>query len=259
MILGRGSLREHWTQIRGFRMFARVGKRNGRRKTHPVVLVHGLGVSSRYMTPLASNLARCFPVYVPDLPGFGRSEKPRRSLELRTLAEILRAWLEEVGIRSPIVVGNSMGCQIMVELACLDPRSAAAAVLLGPTMDATAPHWASHILRLFEDQFREPPSLVPLQAFDYLTNGPLRTVATFRKALRHDMLGRIHHLTMPTLVLRGERDEIVSREWALQLVQRLPNGSLLEIPEAGHALNYNSPERVGEHVRRLAASLHTGT
>jgi 2-hydroxy-6-oxonona-2,4-dienedioate hydrolase len=42
----------------------------------PVVLVHGYGMSSRYMAPLAEALACDFQVYAPDLPGFGRSDGP---------------------------------------------------------------------------------------------------------------------------------------------------------------------------------------
>ncbi len=77
ILLGRGSLEERWTTIDGSRIFARVSEQNQRGNLPPVVLVHGLGVSSRYMVPLASNLARSFSVYAPDLPGFGLNSKPR--------------------------------------------------------------------------------------------------------------------------------------------------------------------------------------
>ena len=43
----------------------------------PVVLVHGYGVSGRYMLPLAQSLAHRFSVFAPDLPGYGRSQRPR--------------------------------------------------------------------------------------------------------------------------------------------------------------------------------------
>jgi pimeloyl-ACP methyl ester carboxylesterase len=59
-----------WTQVNGRRMHARVGGRVG---APAVVLLHGLGVSSRYMLPLARELAPHFRVYAVDLPGFGRS------------------------------------------------------------------------------------------------------------------------------------------------------------------------------------------
>jgi 2-hydroxy-6-oxonona-2,4-dienedioate hydrolase len=217
-----------------------------------VVLVHGLGVSSRYMKPLADELERSFRVFAPDLPGFGSAPTPERALDVRELAVALRALMERARIDNAIVVGNSMGCQIMVELADLWPESMCAAVLLGPTIDATAKHPLAHIWRLFKDQFREPATLVPMQAFDYLRNGPLRTWDTFQHALRHDMLGRIDRIRVPSVIMRGEHDEIVSREWVEMLASRMPRARVVEVPGAGHALNYNSPLRVGAVVRDLA-------
>src|ERR671910_2246631 len=48
----------------------------------PVVLVHGLVVSSRYMVPTLKRLAAYHRVYAPELPGFGEGEKPRRVLDV---------------------------------------------------------------------------------------------------------------------------------------------------------------------------------
>ena len=133
-----------------------------------------------------------------------------------------------------------MGCQILVELAHLDASAMIGLGFLGPTMDQYARSRLSHVLRLFGDQFCEPPSLIPLQAFDYLGNGPIRTIKTFVKAVRHDMLGRITRVKAPCLILRGERDPIVSQKWAEALASKLPDSDLRIVPRAGHALNYNA-------------------
>jgi 2-hydroxy-6-oxonona-2,4-dienedioate hydrolase len=240
ILLGRKYLRERWDSVGGLRMFSRVSKRVAGIDQIPIVLVHGLGVSSRYMTPLACAWATGHPVYAPDLPGYGRSQKPKHVLNVRELAEALRCWLHIVGIERAVFVGNSMGCQVLVELADLDSGCMPAAALLGPTMDQTVKSRLSHVVRLLKDQFREPPSLVPLQAFDYLGNGPIRTIITFTKAVKHDMLERASRLQAPCLVLRGEHDEIVSQRWVEELASRLPRASVQTIRGAGHALNYNS-------------------
>jgi 2-hydroxy-6-oxonona-2,4-dienedioate hydrolase len=242
--------------VAGHRIFARISPRSPDDHAPPVVLVHGLGVSSRYMVPLALNLAHSFPVYAPDLPGFGRSDKPKRALSIRSLASILRDWMKQTEIERALVIGNSMGCQIIVELAELWPDSMRAAVLLGPTMDGTATSPFTHVWRLLRDQFREPPMLIPIQAFDCLSNGPLRTIRTFSHAIRHEMLSRVHLIGAPTVIMRGALDPIVSRQWTERLVARLPRGGLIEVPGVGHALNYNSPKAVGDVVRKLAA--HAG-
>src|SRR5918992_4506038 len=79
----------------------------------PLVLVHGLGLSHRYMMPVAEELARDYHVYVPDLPGFGDSGHPRRTLTLPELADGLAAWMRAVGLSRVPLLGNSQGCQII--------------------------------------------------------------------------------------------------------------------------------------------------
>jgi pimeloyl-ACP methyl ester carboxylesterase len=242
IILGRDCLREHWLSIDGQRIFARVSKTMPQHPGPAVVLVHGLGVSSRYMVPLARELALVYPTFAPDLPGFGRSSRPRTVLAIRELARWLGVWLEHMGIQRPVLIGNSMGCQVVAET-----ENVSAAVLLGPTMDPSG-GVLGQVGRLVMDQFREPLSLIPLQAFDYLHNGPIRTVRTFRRALAHGMIERVSRLTVPTLVIRGENDPIVSAWFVRQLVLRMPHAELQTIAGAGHALNYNSPREVAGMV-----------
>lgn len=51
------------------------------------------------MVPIARRIAAELPVFVPDLPGHGRSEKPERTLDVPGLAQALRAWMDAVGVR----------------------------------------------------------------------------------------------------------------------------------------------------------------
>ena len=203
------------------------------------------------MTPLAEVLSKQHLVYAPDLPGHGRSGRPSHVLDIGELAEALKQWLDAQRIRSAVFVGNSMGAQVVVELGCITHERMEAAVLLGPTMDQTRSTPYAHIWRLLSDQLVEPPWLVPLQAYDYLSEGPLRTWREFQHAVQHDMLARISFLRAPTLILRGSRDPIVSRAFVEQLATRLPNGHLRTIEGAGHALNYNSPRETARLIEKF--------
>jgi pimeloyl-ACP methyl ester carboxylesterase len=60
----------------------------------PVVLLHGLAVSHRYLMPTADALGGGHPVVVPDLPGFGLSGKPAAALDVdEQEAELVGRWL----------------------------------------------------------------------------------------------------------------------------------------------------------------------
>src|SRR5204862_1922353 len=79
----------------------------------PVVLVHGYGVSGAYMLPLARLLSSSLYALVPDLPGQGKSESANGSCGIDELAEMLGLWIDASGLIRPVIVANSMGCQIV--------------------------------------------------------------------------------------------------------------------------------------------------
>jgi pimeloyl-ACP methyl ester carboxylesterase len=89
----------------------------------PVVFIHGLG-SSGYMEwryNLEATAAR-HRVFAPDLPGFGRTEKPRARYTIQYFARFIERYMEDRGLRSAAVVGASLGGRIALELALEHPR-----------------------------------------------------------------------------------------------------------------------------------------
>ena len=167
------------TVVDGVRMHARVSE--GRAAGGPpVVLVHGLVVSGRYMVPLFDELAPFHDVYAPDLPGFGRSEGPARALDVVGLADALAAWMRAVGLRRAVLVGNSMGCQVIAWLALRHPGLVEKVALQGPTMDPGARSPLRQTWRLLLDTPRESPSLIAIEGLDLVRAGVGRSWRTFR-------------------------------------------------------------------------------
>ncbi len=88
-------------------------------KLLPVILIHGLGASSRYMVPAALCLAADVHVYALDLPGFGQSDKPPHALNVSELSDALDAWMRVEGIERAALVGHSLGCLVVTDFAHL--------------------------------------------------------------------------------------------------------------------------------------------
>jgi len=89
----------------------------------PVVFVHGLG-SSGYIE-WRNNLevvAARHRVFAPDLPGYGRSDKPRARYTIPYFARFVGRYMEERGLRSAALVGTSLGGRIALEVALDQPR-----------------------------------------------------------------------------------------------------------------------------------------
>lgn len=242
--LQQSTLRSHWIEVDGQRMHFRTAPCGGGRASppgRPVVLVHGLAVSSRYMVPTAGWLSRDHPVFAPDLPGFGRSDKPRRVLSVPELADALLGWTRAVGLDRPVYLANSLGCQVVADLAARFPQETGPLVLVVPTIDAHARTWPQQIARLIVDTAMQPPDFLVIMAVDFLQAGPRRTAKTFRHALEDRIEETLPHVPHPVLVVRGSRDPIAPQRWVEELTRLLPRGELRVIRGAGHTVHYTAP------------------
>lgn len=236
-----------WTAVAGWRVYARRSVQMT--NTAPIVMVHGLGMSHRYMMPTLKRLALHAPVYALDLPGFGRSEKPPRTLDVSELAHALATWLDVNEIRGSILLGNSFGCQVIVELILRRPEIASALVLVAPTVDPQARTVSGQLIRISFDALSERLSLVPLALYEYFfVVGFNRALQTLRYALADRIEEKLPRVSLPTLIVRGGKDPLVPQAWAEEITGLLPHAHLVVIPHAAHAVNYDAPEELAREV-----------
>ncbi len=222
-------------------MHARVSVDPVPRDRLPVILVHGLGMSSRYMIPLAKHLAPHVQVYAPDLPGFGLSDKPCHVLTVRELADALAAWMRANGLERAALVGNSLGCEVLVELALAHPGCVDRLVLQGPTPDPDARGIVRQLLGFLAAALFERWSLVWVALTDYARSGVRRYVLTARSMIGNRIGEKLPRVAQPTLVVWGTRDYIVPSAFVRRMAGLLPRGSLAVIPGAAHGINYSHP------------------
>ena len=153
----------------------------------PIVLVHGLAVSHRYLMPTASALARLgHPVLVPDLPGFGRSAKPGTAWDVDRHARHLAAWLDTLGVDRACLAGHSFGAEVVARLAARRPDLTAALVLAGPTADPVARSRTGLVRRFLVDMLVEAPGQAPMIAWESLTSTVVLTSVplTYSRSVR---------------------------------------------------------------------------
>jgi pimeloyl-ACP methyl ester carboxylesterase len=225
----------------------------------PIVFVHGLGVSTRYMAPTMVRLAEDFHVAGPDLPGFGRSGSPPHPLSLAELALALEGWLEARGIGPAIFVGNSYGCQVILELVTRAPHRALGLVLNAPTMDPAHRTALGQFLRVVADVPREPWKLALLVARDYLRAGPWRLLVTLGHALADRVEEKLPLIGVPTLVVCGARDPVVTVQWGSEVARLVgteipgaPGATLQCVGDAAHALPFDDPITFAAIIRNFA-------
>lgn len=224
--------------------FPRVAEGDG-----PIfVLVHGIGVSSRYFHPAAAELAKSGAVYLIDLPGYGAAPDPKRDVSIADHAGVLAGVLLDSSMVNPVLVGHSMGSQVVSRLAVDSPNVTDRIVLLAPTMPSTERSFWPAAWRLVVDGVRNPVHANLIIAWDYLVRCGL---PYFFRQLPHLFDDRIEErlprISARTLVLTGDRDLVVPQSWARFVAESIPRARF-ETVKGPHVIMYIDPVHVAEHI-----------
>jgi len=250
----------------------------------PLLLIHGIGDSSRTWMPVVEAFAQDHTVIAPDLLGHGLSDKPRADYAVAAYANGMRDLLSVLDIDRVTVVGHSLGGGVAAQFAYTFPERCERLVLVGtggidrgvslllrlaaaPTVDLLMPTFGSPVAkgvarvaagmlhRLGTDLGRDAEEI--LKVFDALPDATARRaiLRTLRSAVDWrgqciTMLDRAYLAEgMPTLLLWGAHDAIIPVAHAHKAAESMP-GSRLEIFEdAGHFPHHTDPERFVAVVR----------
>ncbi|VTR75927.1 alpha/beta fold hydrolase [Cellulomonas hominis] len=209
----------------------------------PIVHVHGFAISGRYLMPTARLLARRATNVVPDLPGYGRSEGWGTTLGIPALGEALLGVLDALELERVVLVGNSMGCPVGLEVAHVAPDRVERIVLASPAGGLYNQPLSRGLAQLAKDGPRESPAMARVAVPDYLRFGPANTLRLFDEMVRYPSLERLLRLSVPALAVVGSRDPMMPPRWRVMEVARLapPHVTLVVIRGAAHAMNYSHP------------------
>ncbi|MFF2844080.1 alpha/beta fold hydrolase [Paenarthrobacter sp. NPDC057981] len=223
--------------------------------TPAYVLIHGIGVSHRYLARLHAVLAASAPTYSLDLPGFAGTPRPDRQLQVEDYGAFIAEALATRGIDSYILVGHSMGVQFAIEAALHRPESARQVVLMGPVVDSRHKNVMRQSIALTLDGIlRESPSSNWIVFTDYLRCGARWYFTELPVMMKYPTEKRLSRIQAPVLVLRGSRDHVAGPEWSLRLSRAVAQGRLVEIPGVGHVAQHMRPKAVADAIRSFVTA-----
>jgi 2-hydroxy-6-oxonona-2,4-dienedioate hydrolase len=225
---------------------------------YPLLFVHGLGMSSRYLTPTLDRLANAHRVHAPDLPGCGGSSRPDRPLDLRQMADAVVRWMDVADVGRSVVIGHSVGAQVAAHVAQRYPDRVDRLVLASPTGDPTSEAWHQAV-KLLGGAVREAPRLIPLAVRDYVRAGPVRMWRTFGSTREPDPLEVFRVLQHRCLVVRGAHDKVVSARWGHAVADAARAGEVVTIPAAPHGLPFSAAPSLAATIHTFAVSAPTRT
>lgn len=241
-------------------------------KGAPVILLHGLGASSYSWRFTVAELAKRFEVFAPDLPGFGRTDKPMDfDYSIAGLHRWVAAFMDRLGIEKARFAGNSMGGVITLWTAMDAGHRVERMALFGtPAFPENRPKllWPLSwpvVGRLYEaalgettlryianstfvDKSKVTEEMIAEYGAPLKTAQGRRAVAEFiRRALPPDWQARVASyatLRNPALVLVGDSDAMVDRRGGERLARALPSARFVYLDRCGHAPQEDAPDRV---------------
>ncbi len=239
-------------------------------KGPPLVVVPGLAGGYGLLGPIAKELAKNFNVITYQLRGEDNCFAMRRPFNLVDLVEDLHEFLDWMCLENPTILGVSFGGILALEFAARHPYRLQNLIVqgAGPRFERgllqlvaksvltrfPLPFDSPFINQFFNLLFGRKQQHDAL--FDFVTRQCWQTdqsVMAHRLHLveTHDMEERLPQIRVPTLVLTGERDLLVSRQSLRVLSQGIPKCRTIMLPACGHLAFITHPTKVAERVRRF--------
>ena len=214
------------------------------------LLVHGIGMGIPYFSALAGELEQHGRVVAVDLPGFGNSPEPRHALTMAQTGALLIDFVEAEGLGRPILIGHSMGTQVVAEAAAQRPDLFPELVLVAPTLNRLERSMGREAWRMLQDLFGESPKVIGVGLKNYARTGPRWFIKKLNAMMAHTVEDTLPLIQAHTLVVRGGRDRVCPGGWVAEVAALIPNAVMVEIAGCGHETMVKDPAPVAREIMR---------
>ena len=247
----------------------------------PVIFIHGLSGCWQNWLENIPFFARDHRVVAVDLPGFGHSEMPAEELSISGYADTIDVLMDELGIDTARIVGNSMGGFIGAELAIQHPARVERLVLVaaaGLSIEsirtertqgmrhraenvafftlghlasrshqvASRPRLRSALLLVVAAHPAKLPAALAQQQVQ--GSGKPGFSDALEAMCRYPLRDRLEKIGCPTLIVWGDKDRLVPLKDASVFEQLIPNSRKIIYDDTGHVVMMERPARFNEDV-----------
>ena len=226
----------------------------------PIIILHGWGSSSDKLQNVGELLTDKFNIIIPDLPGFGKSQKPESAWNLDDYVEWLNEFTDKVTElnKSFYLLGHSFGGALAVKFTIRYNQKVerlflvAAACIRKKTIKKQAFGRISKFVKIFD--FLPFYSLIKKTFYkfvvgssDYIrVQGVMKE--TFLKAVSEDLSQKLLFVKVPTVIIWGDKDDTTLVEDAHFINGKIENSKLIIIPGTDHNLEQKVPEILSEKI-----------
>lgn len=232
-----------------------------------LMLIHGLGASAERWEFVVPKLKQHFRLIIPDLIGFGYSDKPLADYTMDFFTNFISDFLDALNINKTKLIGSSMGGQIAVEFTANNNKHVEKLVLVSPSgiMKTSTPALDAYIMAALypnNDSVKnayesmavssEPIPRHILDGFEKRMKLPNAKMAFMSTLLglknAGDIVKKLQQILVPTLLIWGDLDPVIPKKYHEPFLKNIPNCRLLCMKDSGHTPYVDHPEEFVKHV-----------
>ncbi|MFA9289188.1 MAG: alpha/beta fold hydrolase [Weeksellaceae bacterium] len=224
----------------------------------PILFVHGWGGSIHSLHALADLASRRYTCILLDLPGFGKSDNPPPQWGVEGYAEVIKAFLKELGIKRTHYVGHSFGGNVGIYLSTHESQLINKLVLCNTSYkrEKKVSSLAKATKGIDRKELPIIKQLYPIVKYVYyrimhrdsdLMKYP-HLENNFRKIVTQDLTPQLPKIKQQTLILWGEEDTQTPVIWAYELYKLIPHAEIKVFPQIRHNLPIKYPQEVWTEI-----------
>jgi len=233
----------------------------------PLLILHGWGSCSDRWIKEAEIISATlrpgsgqegFKVIVPDLPGFGASDKLSGPWRTNDYIKWFEEFIKQLGIENFYLLGYSFGGALAVKMAVKYPQRVeklflvSAAIIREKTAKKDVAKKVSKVVKIFKfvpfyKFFRKAVYKFIIRKSDYVyTEGVMKE--TYLNVISDDVSFNLPFIKVPTVIIWGDKDQSTPVEDAYTAKKKIKNSKLVIIPGADHLMHKQLPELLAEKI-----------
>jgi 3-oxoadipate enol-lactonase len=263
----------------GSRTIAYLDSAPGKNDLRAYVLLHAFPIGANLWEPQIHSIPEGWRLITPDLRGFGGSTEldSLGALSMADYADDVVDLLEELGVKRAVIGGCSMGGYASLALYQSRPDLFDGLVLANTRAGADSPEARANRRNMLALVDREGPSGIAREMMPKLigkttkeTNSSIeanvrrlikqQSPAGIRSAIhrmmhRPDSMPLLAQVSVPTLVITGEEDDMIPVDESRRMADAINGASLVIVPRAGHLANLEQPEPFNNALNTFLTTL----
>ncbi len=214
-----------------------------------LVFLHGWikDINKEKYQDLLTLLSKKYQIVALDLPGFGKTDSPKKAWTVSDYASFVNDFLIKINVNKCILIGHSFGGRITIKLASQKNSKIEKIILI----DSAGIERKSLKVKILSTIAKFTPQVVKnkinIGSKDYLAISGLMK-QTFKNVVNENLEDSLDKIKISTLLIWGQEDHTTPLSHGKIMAQKITNSKLIIVPEANHGLPYRQAQTTAKII-----------